>query len=209
MIQSQAPEKEMVRTAGASDETRVIDTITLAFSGDPSIRWLFPEPHHFLADFPEFVRAFGGNAFSHTTARFTENFSGAALWLPPDVYPDADRLVSLIQRTLAREKLETAFSIMEQMNDFHPKEPHWYLPLIGVDPAWQRRGIGSVLMRQGLLACDRDNLPAYLESTNPENIPLYRRHGFEEIGIIQAGAAPPIIPMRRNPRSTLSDRKDT
>jgi GNAT superfamily N-acetyltransferase len=49
-------------------------------------------------------------------------------------------------------------------------EPHWYLPLIGVDPAHQGKGHGDALMAYALQQCDRDHLPAYLESTNPRNI---------------------------------------
>ena len=49
-------------------------------------------------------------------------------------------------------------------------------------------------------ACDRDHAPAYLESNNPKNVPLYERHGFELLGTIQAGTSPPIFPMLRKPR---------
>ena len=41
---------------------------------------------------------------------------------------------------------------------------------------------------------------AYLESTNPRNISLYLRHGFEVIREIRIGAAPPVTPMIRRPR---------
>ena len=75
---------------------------------------------------------------------------------------------------------EGAFAlVLEQAGSFHPEEPHWYLPLIGVDPIEQGRGCGSALLRVGLSRCDADRLPAYLESTNPKNIPLYERYGFE------------------------------
>ena len=86
------------------------------------------------------------------------------------------------------------------MAKHHPREPHWYLPLIGVDPAHQGKGYGDALMANALERCDRDRAPAYLESTNPRNISLYRRHGFEPIGTIQAGSSPLLVPMLRRPR---------
>ena len=86
------------------------------------------------------------------------------------------------------------------MGRYHTSEPHWYLPLIGVDPARQGKGYGAALMRHALAACDRDGMPAYLESTNPRNVPLYERHGFALLGTIQAGSSPPIFPMLRTAR---------
>jgi GNAT superfamily N-acetyltransferase len=65
------------------------------------------------------------------------------------------------------------FAVFEHMRRYHPSQPHWYLPLIGVDPVHQRKGYGSALLQHVLLQCDRDHAPAYLESTNPANIRLY------------------------------------
>lgn len=95
---------------------------------------------------------------------------------------------------------EAGPAIFEQMAKYHPTEPHWYLPLIGVDPAHQGRGHGDALVCCALERFDREKLPAYLESTNPRNISLYRRHGFEELGTIQAGSSPALVPMLRRPR---------
>ena len=86
---------------------------------------------------------------------------------------------------------------MGQMGEFHPTEPHWYLPLIGVDVTRHGCGYGSALLRHALERCDRDRLPAYLEATSPRSKALYERHGFEELGVIQAGGSPPMWPMLR------------
>ena len=85
------------------------------------------------------------------------------------------------------------------MGKYHPEEPHWYLPLIGVDPLHQGRGYGSALMKHALQRCDQENKLAYLESSNPRNLSLYIRHGFEIIGTIRVADSPPMIPMLRKP----------
>ena len=90
--------------------------------------------------------------------------------------------------------------MLEQMSSYHPSEPHWYLPLIGVDPALHGKGYGSALMEHALIQCDRDQKAAYLESSNSKNITLYERHGFGLLGTIQVGESPPILPMLRKPR---------
>jgi GNAT superfamily N-acetyltransferase len=89
---------------------------------------------------------------------------------------------------------------MGQVDEFHPTESHWYLPLIGVDVTKQGLGYGSALLRHALERCDRDQLPAYLEASSPKNRQLYARHGFEELGVIQEGSSPPMWPMQRTPR---------
>jgi ribosomal protein S18 acetylase RimI-like enzyme len=101
---------------------------------------------------------------------------------------------------VAEEKLPAVFSLLEQMGTFHPTEPHWYLPMIGVGPGYQGRGIGSALLPKAIARCDREYLPAYLESTNPRNLSLYERFGFSPIGRIQTRSSPSIIPMLRRPR---------
>lgn len=100
---------------------------------------------------------------------------------------------------MSPETLQHASAVVEQMGRYHPSEPHWYLPLIGVDPSHQGKGYGSTLMQYALAVVDRDNMPAYLESTSPRSVPLYGRHGFKVLGTIQVGASPPIFPMLRKP----------
>ena len=55
-------------------------------------------------------------------------------------------------------------------------------------------------MKHVLAIIDESGLPAYLESSNPQNISLYERHGFEVVGRIQIGASPPVHPMLRSAR---------
>jgi len=189
-----------VRAVAPADETKAVDVIVLAFSADPAARWAWSDPHAYLEHFPRFVRAFGGGAFRNDSADQVADVAGAALWLPPGVEPDEAALTALIESTAPKHLLGDIFGVLEQMGSHHPTEPHWYLPLIGVDPPQQGRGHGAALMRHALVRCDRDHVPAYLESSNPRNIPLYQRHGFEVLGTIQVGSSPSIVPMLRKPR---------
>jgi ribosomal protein S18 acetylase RimI-like enzyme len=182
------------------DVEGAVAVIVLAFSADPAARWTYPDPHQYLAHFPAMVRAFGGKAFAHGTGYHVSRFAGAALWLPPGIHPDEEALGAALQRSVAAELQAGMFAVFERMGRYHPSQPHWYLPLIGVDPAHQHRGYGSALLQHTLLQCDRDHAPVYLESTNPANIRLYERHGFEVLDTIQVGSSPPIFPMLRAAR---------
>ncbi len=189
-----------VRTMTPADEVPAIHTVVLAFAADPVARWSWPTSQAYLDNMPTLIRAFGGQAFAHGGADCTDEYAGAALWLPPDVHPDEAKLAEIVQRTVSAAIREDVFAVFEQMARYHPGGPHWYLPLIGVDPARQGKGHGDALMTYALHRCDRDHVPAYLESTNPRNISLYRRHGFEALGTIQVGSSPQLVPMLRPPR---------
>ena len=190
----------LIRTATAADAERCLAVLALAFGSDPPCPWAWPDPQQYLEAFPRFARAFGGGAIGHGTAYYREGFSGVALWLPPGAAPDEESLVKVIEDTVAGERKSAMFSMFEQMDALHPQEAHWHLPLIGVDPAHQGRGIGSALLSHVLNVCDGQKVSAYLEATSPRNVPLYQRHGFEAVGSIQAADSPQIIPMLRKPR---------
>ena len=191
----------IIKTAAtASDEAHIIDVLVRANWADPAARWVWPNPQQFLMHFPSFVRAFGGKAFAHRSAYYLDGYIGAALWLPPDVHPDENELVTLVQRTVSEQIQNDIITVFEDMGRYHPNEPHWYLPLMGLDPSQQGKGFGSALLQHTLIQVDRDNRLAYLESSNPRNIPLYKRHGFELLGTIQSGTSPSIAPMLRRPR---------
>ena len=182
-----------------SDEDRAIATLTIAFSSDPVARWFLPDADRYLTYWPPFVAAFAGNAFAAGTADSIGDCGGIALWLPPDVGPDDEAMAAIAVDAVPESDHEAVFGVLGQMGDFHPAERHWYLPVMGVDVAKQGGGLGSALLRHAAERCDRDGLPAYLEATNPRNARLYAAHGFEELGVIQAGGSPPIWPMLRKP----------
>lgn len=184
----------------ASDEHRALATITMAFSDDPVARWFLPDAHLYLTYWPQVVKAFGEAAFANGTADSIDDCGGVALWLPPGAEPDEEALGALAAEAVPASDQEEVFDFMGQLGNFHPTEPHWFLPFIGVDLTKQGRGYGSALLRHALERCDRDQLPAYLDATSPRNKQLYERHGFEEVGVIQAGNSPPMWAMLRNPR---------
>ena len=194
---------DMIRAvADAEQGARAIETVVLAFAADPTVRWLYPEAREFSGGFPEFVHAFAGRALDEGTAHYVRGFAGAAFWFAPGVHGDDEAVIAVLERTVPVERLADAFEVFEQMDDFHPKGDHWYLPLIGVDPAHQGRGHGSALLRHSLAECDRSSTPAYLESSSAANLPLYERHGFRCLGEIQAGSSPVLYPMLREPQAT-------
>ena len=174
--------------------------MALGFATDPVTRWCWPEPDLYFSAMQRFVVACAGKAFEHDSAYVADDFRGAALWLPPDVHADEKQIGRVVQATVPESKQSDLGDTLDQLIRYVPSEPHWYLPMIAVDPAWQSKGLGSALLKQSTARCDRDGLRAYLESSNPRNVGLYERHGFVPLAEVQAGDVPPFTPMIRDPR---------
>ncbi len=184
-----------------TDTAKALATLTAAFIADPLFRWAFPVAENYLDAFPKLIRAYCGSGIDNGTGYSDLEFSGACIWLSPGHQTNDEAAGEVCMATMQPDRLEDFVGVMEEMDKYHPHdEPLWYLPVIGVDGMGQGRGLGSALMKHALQLCDEHGTRAYLESSNPANIPLYERHGFEVIGRIEVGSAPPVHPMIREKR---------
>ncbi len=182
------------------DNERAVATIMTAFTTDPALRWVLPDPQQYLTRGPEFVRRFCGRAFDNQSGFVAEGFTGAALWLPPGVDPDGEGLDEWMNEAVPEEDQNKVSAFFDEMDKYHPHEPIWYRAMIGVDPARQGMGLGSALLAHALARVDGEAKPAYLEATTESSRDLYARHGFEVVGTIQAADSPPMFPMLRKAR---------
>jgi len=140
-----------------------------------------------------------GGAINPGSAYATDNFEGVTLWFSPGEKIDEEKVIEMLKSTVNEGILTDAFLMFDAMDEFHPYEPCWYLSMIAVDPAHQGCGIGAELMKHAIDRCDEDGLPTYLELTNPRNVSLYERFGFEITGEDQSGSSPVMTPMNHSP----------
>jgi len=189
-----------IRSATSDEIPRAVAAIVAAFLTDPPARFAWPSVHDYLLAMPVATGEFAGSSFQHGTAYVSVDFCGAALWLPPGVAPNGQALEKVFRDTAKPEHMDDLLATFEKMEKSHPREAHWYLPQIGVEPNAQGKGIGAALMRHALARCDEERSLAYLEASKTQNIPFYQHHGFEVIGQIQVGSAPLVTPMLRKPR---------
>lgn len=175
--------------------------MTVAFSADPFMRWMYPEADAYIQHFKKFVEAFAGAAFEQDAAFVDEAFGGACMWFPPGTEPDGEALARHAMETISPERLAGLGDYFNQMEEYHPEEDVWYLPMVGVDARFHGQGLGARLMNWSLAKTDEMGIPTYLESSNPANIPFYKRLGYEAIGKIQISDECPILtPMYRAAR---------
>jgi ribosomal protein S18 acetylase RimI-like enzyme len=85
-------------------------------------------------------------------------------------------LLLFARKTLRR--LQDARSIW---GEHDPKKPHWHIDPIGVLPERQGQGIGSMLMKHYYEQVDSQNMPAYHETDQPQNVRFYKKHGYKVI----------------------------
>lgn len=181
-----------------------------AFFDDPISAYMFPDEDerrrlatwHFSA----FIRY--GFLFGevYTTGG---NPDGTAVWFRPgESELSAERIeqagLNRAPDVLGAESWARFNSVCDYIEELHPKEvpePHWYLPLLGVDPSLQGKGAGSALLRPILNRADKEGLPAFLWTAKARNVPFYQRHGFQ-VGThgIEPTSSIPFWTMRREPR---------
>jgi hypothetical protein len=81
----------------------VLDTLMLAFSTDPCLRYLLWSPQALFQGFRRFATGMGGAALEHGTAWLADDGAAAALWLPPGVTSDRDAMLAVLGE-FAREE---------------------------------------------------------------------------------------------------------
>ena len=203
-IQTAVREAQGVRKVRADEVPRTAAVLRSAFVDDPVFAWLLPDDERRGEILERGFRLFLERIwFAQGECYTTENMAGAVVWeLPGQWKLSAGQQLRLLPAMVSAFRLFTprALSVFAKMEAGHPEAEHYYLPLVGVTPEWQGRGIGGALMAPILDRCDRDQIPAYLEATTPRNLALYERHRFkvtEEFHV--AKGSPPLWRMWRNP----------
>ncbi|MBS9718861.1 GNAT family N-acetyltransferase [Pseudohalocynthiibacter aestuariivivens] len=192
-----------IRRGDWDDEECMGALLSVSFVDDPFVRWLLPKSRDFLLDSKKHPRRAYSAAFDAGTVYVIGDFAGAAVWLPPGAKKDRSEAIAQTETSVATESqiFPPEFqALVSQSAAYCPSDPHWYLGLIAVDPAYRGHGVGTKLLEYCLAVVDRDGLPAYLESTNKANRSLYRRFGFQELAEVRVGLSPPRFPMLRPAR---------
>ncbi|MGE5596632.1 MAG: GNAT family N-acetyltransferase [Hyphomicrobiales bacterium] len=203
---SREPMTTEIRKAAKPDCPALTAVMARAFDDDPFANWACAQDarrSRRIYDFMSF--ALEKLTFPHGDVYTTGDIQGGAFWTPPGKWK-----LGLLQQLLALpdfarstgwRRIPTVISGINGVEKKHPKQPHYYLLALGVEPELQGRSIGTQLMRPVLERCDHEGIPAYLESSKERNVPLYERNGFrvtEEIVLPKGG--PKLWLMWRDPQ---------
>jgi ribosomal protein S18 acetylase RimI-like enzyme len=193
-----------VRPARGDEVPQLAAMLARAFHDDPVTAWFMRNE----ARRPMYAARFFGwqlhRLLGQEQVHVADDRSAAAIWALPGQWRESNwqalRLfVSLVPALLTH--LTAAARGVDQVEKRHPPEPHLYLAVLGTDPAVQGRGLGSAVLRPGLELCDREGLPAYLESSKESNVDFYSRFGFRVTDEVRMpGDGPTVWLMWRDPR---------
>lgn len=195
----------MVRPATSADHPALAGALARAFAEDPVARWSCrPDalrPRVLRQVFEIRLRQLARDGEVWTEA----GLAGAALWAAPDAWRTSARDDARLAAVLARPRLLGRLPLILHgflgVERLHPPQPpHWYLSVLGTDPAAQGRGIGSALLAPVLERCDEDGVGAYLESSKESNLAYYARHGFRLTRTVRLPRGPQVWLMWREPR---------
>ncbi|WP_433126140.1 GNAT family N-acetyltransferase [Micromonospora sp. CA-240977] len=201
-----APE---ITVATPADRDAVVGSLVAAFVKDPVLRHLFPDED----TYPRYAAAFFGRLFDkrvHLSSIWTiGGGASAALWDPPAGQPAAGPAVGPAAAPAAGrgspEEAPYPADVLARVQSYGdavyaalPTYPFWYLGVLGTHPDSAGRGWGRAVMRAGLDRAAADGLPAILETSNPANVELYRRAGWEVLGFLSEPVSTWI--MQRPPR---------
>lgn len=171
----------VIRDGVPDDLDTLVETLSDSFAEDPIFNWVFPE----APLFPDFFRLLVRELYlPRGMIHMDDAGRAAALWLPPEERYELPPRLSMIGFGIRLVRLGGLRSLrrLRRQGVVYarqlPREPHYYLQFLGCRYDHQGQGIGAAVLGHGLEICDERDMPAYLESSNQRNLPLYERHGF-------------------------------
>lgn len=170
------------RVATEHDLDAATEVLTAAFESDPVWGWAFPV----RADLEAWWRFNIRSALRFPWVWVLGDFAAVSMWIPPggsELTAEEEAQVEPMIKELVGSRAPQVMELLERFESSHPEEPaHYYLSLLGTDPARRGQGHGMALLKQNLATIDAEGVPAYLESSNPDNDPRYERLGFRRAG---------------------------
>jgi GNAT superfamily N-acetyltransferase len=122
---------------------------------------------------------------------FSDEGKGCALILFPDQQKTTPASLlldlKLIITSIGLANVRKAISREREIKMRRPQEPVYYLWFIGVEPGEQAKGIGSALLKGIIKEAGAINRPICLETSAPQNLPLYQKAEFSIYNELDCG----------------------
>lgn len=192
------------RRATTGDAGTVTELLVGAFHEDPTWAWPFPDADARREQQRALFRIWVDGALHYPHSWLAADDAATALWIPPggrDLGEAEEQALEALLATLPDGVADRLRPALELFDSTHPRDvPHFYLGMLATDPRRRGRGIGLSLLAANLRLVDTEGAPAYLEASNPANVPLYERYGFRAVGSFTLpDGGPEVVRMWRDP----------
>jgi ribosomal protein S18 acetylase RimI-like enzyme len=193
------------RAATAADLPGVVTCLARAFHEDPLWgQWSFPDEATRPRLLTRFVEFWMESALHPPWLRVADGCAAVAVWMPPGVKElteEQERRLGSVLDDLFGYRAPELEALFAQFEAHHPEEPlHYSLGWWATDPRHAGRGIGTAVIREDLARIDAEHMPAYLENTNPRNLPRYEALGFRARSTFGPPGGPVVTTMWRDAR---------
>jgi len=203
-IQAAGEQAASVARGSLAEMPAMAGVLARAFHEDPAFTWVLRGDPGRMKVLERGFELFLSRIWMEQEETYTTaGVVAVAVWELPDRWKlgvlQQLRLLPAMLRTFSRH-LPRVLRALTVLEGKHPRDPHYYLAFVGVEPEWQGRGMGASVLRPILERCDRERMPAFLEASSPRNRVLYERHGFVATEEFTLGrGAPPQWRMWREP----------
>jgi len=168
-----------------------------AFFPDPTFTRVLPDEQHRAAALPAIMQMVVTFCQRHGECYTTAgDVQAAAAWNAPGSETTEERMMAAgfgaaaaAMGEAATGRLLAAFEHFEGLRAHAVPDPHWYLMVVGVEPALQGQGVGGRLLQPVLARADASGLACYLETATLRDVQFYTRHGFQ---VVEEGDVPDV-----------------
>ena len=193
---------ERVRVADQGDIEPVVRTLVRAFEDYPLMRQTISAVDY-LDRLARYHRLFlTGIALPHGRIWTTDDHSAVAVWTTPTTRTDLFPSLAAEFIDIAGDRAGLAATYEQAMGILRPREPVWFLNVVGVEPTRQGQGLGRAVITPGLQAADADDAPAFLETQDPANVAFYEHLGFDVIAELHLPGNGPVHWAMWRPRAS-------
>lgn len=190
-------------TSAQAQAELVADCLAEAFQEDPVTSYVLADSPRRISQLRRMFRGAVERYRADGQILLHPDGGAAAVWQAPSS-PGPNYLQLTLAMLTGAASLRGAFfralRVQRAMQTRKPAQPFWYLAMLGSAPALRGSGRAAQLMELALDSCDAQELPAYLESSNPDNVGYYRRFGFTPLDELPIPGGPSLIPMSRAAR---------
>jgi GNAT superfamily N-acetyltransferase len=170
-----------VRIATQADLDGVSATLRAAFHDDPLWSWALPDQDQLEV----WWRFLTNSALRYPWVWIRGDYVATTVWIPPggtDLTEREQAHVEPLFEDLLGTRSGEVLELFERFDAARPTgEPYYYLSLFGTHPDHRGHGFGMDLLAENLAKIDEEAMPAYLESSNPNNVTRYEGVGFRPV----------------------------